>query len=84
MAGGTGGQGRGGLLGCFHSEPVKRSEDTQIPWVGLSHSLNHHGQIKAHRLSRVVRPRDQKQGIWFQVQIVLIYLIQQSQSDYSM
>ena len=84
MARGPGGWGKGGLLGCFHSELVKRSEDTRVPWACLSYSLNHHGQIKAHRLSSVVRPRDQKQGIWFQVQIVLMYLIQQSQSDYCM
>lgn len=58
MARGPGGWGRGGLLVCFHSELVKMSEDTWVPWVGLSHSLNHHGQIKAHSLSSIVRPRD--------------------------
>lgn len=72
-----------GLLGSCHSEPVKALKTQWYHGQPTFTSPQSPGRDKkkAHRLSRVLRPRDQKKASWFQVQIVLIYLIQQSQSD---
>lgn len=60
---------------CFHSELVKMSEDTWVPWVGLSHSLTiQHSQAKRLKTGNLVPSTNCPHSIY----------VQQSQSDYSM